>query len=260
MSEYNTVTLEVNEQVATICLNRPENLNSFNREMRLELLAAVRSVAHDSAIRVLVLSGVGKAFSAGADLAAVVEPDQTVEEQLLEEYGPILRQIGDMDQTVIAAIPGVMAGIGAAFAMQCDLSVMADTGRMVMAFSNVGLVPDGGASWNLLRYLGYQRAFELIAEGGQLKAADCLAAGLVNRLVPAEEVLTSAQDWAKALAARPPIALRSAKKLLRAAATETYQQTLAAEANAQLACLASEDSQEAIVAFKEKRQPVFKGK
>ena len=260
MSEFKTVTLEIDHQVATICLNRPDNLNSFNREMRLELLTAIRRVAHDSEIRVLVLGGVGRAFSAGADLGGVALPGQTVEEQLQEEYGPILHHIGDMEQTVIAAIPGVMAGIGAAFAMHSDLAVMADNGRMVMAFSNVGLVPDGGASWNLLRYLGYQRAYALIAEGGQLGAEDCLAAGIVNRLVPADEVLATAQAWGKSLAARPPIALRSAKRLLRNAAHQSYQEVFAAEAKAQLACLASEDSQEAIAAFHEKRKPVFKGR
>lgn len=260
MSEFNTVSYAVEGHVATICLNRPDTLNAFNREMRSELLVALRRVAHDPSLRVLVLGGAGRAFSAGADLGGVALPGQTVEEQLLDEYAPLLREVGDMPQTVIAAVPGIMAGIGAAFVMHSDLAVMADNGRMIMAFSNIGLVPDGGATWNLLRHLGYQRAYELIVEGGQLDATRCLELGLVNRLAPADEVLSQAQEWGKALAARPPIALRHTKQLLRNAATQSYQQAVAAEAKAQIACLGSEDSQEAIQAFKEKRKPVFKGR
>lgn len=260
MTNPKTVVLSNEGHVATICLNRPESLNAFTREMRRDLLAALQEVSRDSAIRVVVIGAVGRGFSSGADLSEGPGPGQSVERQLLDEYLPIFTLIGSMDKTVIAAVPGVMAGIGAALAMHCDLSVMADNASMVMAFTNVALVPDGGASWNLLRAMGYQRAYAFIAEGGRLNAQRCLELGLVNKLAASDEVLAQAQAWAAALAERAPIALRETKALLRGAASQSYEQTFAAEARAQNTCLASEDAAEAIGAFMEKRQPVFKGK
>ncbi|MFT4917627.1 MAG: 2-(1,2-epoxy-1,2-dihydrophenyl)acetyl-CoA isomerase [Zhongshania aliphaticivorans] len=260
MSDKPVVDLAVDGHVATIYLNRPDSLNAFNRQMRTELLASFTQVAAMPTIRVVVLAARGRGFSSGADLTEGLMPGQTVERQILDEYGPILRLIETMDQTVIAAIPGVMAGIGAAIAMHCDLSVMANNAGMVMAFSNVGLVPDGGASWNLLRRLGYQRSFQLLAEGGKLDAAGCLEVGLVTKLADADKVLETAQEWAGLLAVRAPIALRETKSLLRNAATQSFNETVAGEAKAQNVCLASEDSAEAIAAFMAKRSPVFKGR
>lgn len=260
MSKFETVDLGIDGNVATVCLNRPSSLNAFNRQLREELLEALRTAAAQPDVRVIVLGARGRGFSSGADLAESPKEGQTVERQLLDEYAPILTLIESLDQPVIAAVPGVVAGVGAAFAMHCDLSVMADDARMVMAFSNVGLVPDGGATWNLLRGLGHQRAFKLIAEGGSLDAQTCLDVGLVTKLAPADEVLARAQEWAAQLSQRAPIALREAKSLLRNAATESYATTVAAEARAQKICLASEDSQEAIQAFMEKRPAVFKGR
>jgi 2-(1,2-epoxy-1,2-dihydrophenyl)acetyl-CoA isomerase len=260
MSLNSTVEMTINGHVATICLNRPESLNAFTREMRAALLASFIQVSAMPDIRVVVLGANGRGFSSGADLSQMPLEGQSVERQLLDEYGPILRLIETMDQTVIAAIPGVMAGIGAAFAMHCDLSVMASNASMVMAFTNVGLVPDGGASLNLLRNLGYQRAYQLIAEGGRLDAQSCLELGLVTKLAEADEVLATAQDWAGALAQRAPIALRETKKLLRNIATLSFSDAMAAEAKAQNLCIASEDSAEAISAFMAKRSPIFQGR
>ena len=260
MQEFETVLLSTEQHVATIRLNRPESLNAFTRQMRRDLHQALLEVSRMPEIRVVVLGAEGRGFSSGADLTEGPEAGQSVERQLLDEYLPIFTQIASMEQTVIAAVPGVVAGIGAALCMHCDLSVMADNANMIMAFTNVALVPDGGASWNLLRNMGSQRAYAFIAEGGKLPAAECQALGLVNKLVPAEEVMSTAQAWAGQLSQRAPIALQQVKQLLRNAGAQTFVETFQAEAKAQNVCLGSADAAEAITAFMEKRQPVFSGK
>jgi 2-(1,2-epoxy-1,2-dihydrophenyl)acetyl-CoA isomerase len=260
MKTFETVVYEKQNAVIRILINRPESLNAFNAQLRAELLEAFSEAEADSEARVVILGSTGKAFSSGADLADGLGERASVEEQIMEEYAPILNKMAALDKPVIAAVPGVMAGIGAAFAMNCDLMVLADNAYMLMAFSNIGLVPDGGASWQLLQKLGYQRAFQLIAEGGKLSAHDCADAGIANKLVPAEQVLETAQHWAEELSVRAPIALRESKAVLRQATKLSYAETVALEAKKQNICLATDDAKEAVMAFMEKRQPVFKGK
>lgn len=260
MSEYQHLIYQNQGHVAQILLNRPKSLNAFNQELRAELLEVLSLVEKDADVRVVVLGSTSQVFSSGADLSEGLGPRETVEEQIMEEYLPALQKIAELNKPVIAAVPGVMAGIGAAFAMNCDLMVMADTAYMLMAFTNIGLVPDGGASWLLLKQLGYQHSYQLIAEGGKLSAHDCAEAGIANKIVPADQVLETATKWAQELAQRAPIALREAKQLLRQAGALSYVETVAAEAKAQNTCLASADAQEAISAFMEKRTPVFSGK
>ncbi|WP_269619408.1 enoyl-CoA hydratase/isomerase family protein [Zhongshania sp. BJYM1] len=259
MTSRQTLEYSKSGAVAQILLNRPESLNSVNREMRTELFSVLEDANADESIRAVVLGANGRGFSSGADLAEGFLPGQTVEDQIVDEYGPILSLLGAMNKPVIAASPGIMAGVGAAIAMRCDLIVMADSGSLIMAFSNVGLVPDGGASWLLLRHLGYQRSFELMAEGGRLDANLCLAAGIVNKLAPADQVLATAQAWAEALALRAPVALREMKKLLRQVANTSYDDAVKIEARAQKICVDTADAKEAMQAFFEKRPPVFRG-
>jgi 2-(1,2-epoxy-1,2-dihydrophenyl)acetyl-CoA isomerase len=182
MSEYETVAFERHGQVAVVSLNRPDALNSFDATLRRELLQAVREVNGDDAIRVAVLTGAGRAFSAGADLqeSASVEGDFSVEEQLNEEYKPILMGITEAPKPWISAVNGACAGVGSAFAMACDLTVMADNAYIYQAFTAISLVPDGGATWHLVRTLGRKRAYEVIATGEKISAEKCLDWGLCN--------------------------------------------------------------------------------
>lgn len=257
---YECLSYNVDGAVAHIKLNRPSTLNSFNTQLRAELLSALTEADDNAEIRAVVLGAEGKMFSSGADLAEGLGTASSIEEQILKEYAPALEKIGNLSKPVIAAVPGGMAGIGVAFAMACDLMVMADNGYMLLAFTNIALVPDGGASWMLLHHLGYQRAFQIIAEGGRMSAHECVEAGIANKLVPAEEVDSAALQWAHNLSERAPIALRNAKKLLRNAASQSYMETVAEEAKVQNTCIATEDAQEAVRAFMEKRPAVFKGK
>ena len=191
------VLLEQRGRVALITLNRPDSLNAFNDELRAGLLAALRSAAADAAVGALVVTGAGRAFSAGADLKATVTVDgREVERQINDEYGASLREIARMPKPVIAAVGGLMSGIGASFALVCDLVVMGEGAYFQVPFLKIGLVPDGGLHWLLTDRVGHRRAFELAMSGERVPAARCLEWNLVNRLVPDGDVVNSAVAWA----------------------------------------------------------------
>ena len=262
MSNYNTVTIQRNKGVAVVTLNRPESLNAFNAELRHELRRAVREVNDDDSIRVVILTGAGRAFCAGADLAETAENPATfrVEDQLNGEYKPILLEMNSAPKPWIAAINGAAAGIGSAFAMNCDLVMMADDAYIYQAFAAIGLVPEGGATWHLVRTLGRHRAYEVIASGEKLRAQKCLDWGLCNRVVPADELSAQALDWAQQLAAKSPLALRYAKQVLNAATDISVGETISYEAKMQHLCVSSSDATEGVAAFIEKRAPRWQGK
>ena len=257
------VLYEQRAAVALVTLNRPEVLNSFNQALRLESAAALARAAAEPTVAAVVLTAAGRAFSAGADLKAM-DPRQVtgaeVRRQLEEEYGAGLKAIMDMRKPVIAAVEGLVAGIGCAYMLACDLVVMAEDAYFTLPFHNIGLIPDGGITWLLERQIGARRAFELAADCGRVPAARCLELGLVNRVVPKREATQAALQWANRLAARAPLALEHTKKLLRHAAATDYAQSLRAEAMAQMQCADSQDFREGVAAFLEKREPRFSGR
>ena len=255
------VLLEQRGRVALITLNRPDSLNAFNDELREGLLAALRSAAADAAVGAVVVTGAGRAFSAGADLKATVMVDEReVERQINDEYGASLREIARMPKPVIAAVGGLMSGIGASFALVCDLVVMGESAYFQVPFLKIGLVPDGGLHWLLTDRVGHRRAFELAMSGERVPAARCLEWNLVNRLVPDGEVVNSAVAWAEQLCDVAPIALAYTKQLLRSAPGMGYEQTIREEARLQAPCIDSEDFREGVAAFREKRAARFTGK
>jgi len=249
--------------VALVTLNRPEVLNSFNQALRLESAAALRRAAEDATIAAVVLTATGRAFSAGADLKAM-DPRQVtgaeVRRQLEEEYGAGLKAIADMDKPVIAAVEGLVAGIGCAYMLACDLAVMAEDAYFTLPFHNIGLIPDGGILWRLERELGARRAFEMAADCERIPATRCRELGLINRVAPKGTAAEAALQWASRLAARAPLALVHTKKLLRQAASVDLAQSLRAEATAQMQCADSADFREGVAAFLEKREPRFSGR
>ncbi|MBA6412599.1 enoyl-CoA hydratase/isomerase family protein [Parahaliea sp. F7430] len=260
MSDYETVLLERRDGVALLTLNRPDSLNAFSAELRRDLGLAVAEVNADDSLRVAVLTGSGRAFCAGADLLEVQGDDFDVRRQLLEEYKPVLSAINESSKPWISAVNGAAAGIGSAFAMVCDLTVMAENAFLYQAFTAIGLVPDGGATWHLARTIGRKRAYEMIVTGEKLRAERCLELGLCNRVVPSDELLSATMDWAKELAGKAPLSLRYAKQALNSAMEESVADTISSEAELQHICINSADAKEGVTAFVEKREPKWQGK
>ena len=259
MSEFDVIDYSVSNRVATIKLNRPEVINSFNQALRLQLLTAIEKANADSDVRVVVVSGEGRAFSAGADLAAGMEGFDSVSEQLKTEYKPIMLAIDNADKLYISAINGACAGIGTALAMVCDLSIMADNAYIYQAFAAIALVPDGGATYHLLSSLGYRKALEVIIEGQKLNAEQCLQYGLTNKVVPADNLMDEAQNWAETLAAGAPCAQMYVKKLLKSDAQSDLAAVIDLEAEYQEELVGSKDNMIGVNAFFNKEKPVFVG-
>lgn len=245
--------------VAIISLRRPGAMNTFDTRLRADLLAALDGVADDDAISVVVLTGEGRCFSAGADLNDI-SAETDLEQQLQQEYRPILERIADMRQPVIAAVNGSAAGIGLSCVLACDLVVMADNAFLLSPFTTIGLVPDGGLSWFLVRQLGYRRAFQLSVESERIAATRCVELGLANKAVPADSLMTETLQWAKALSERAPLSVSATKKTMRFAARSDWNNTFDLEATAQRTLHASADHREGVAAFFEKRKPRFLAK
>jgi 2-(1,2-epoxy-1,2-dihydrophenyl)acetyl-CoA isomerase len=252
------VRYETQDAVAVITLNRPDSMNGFNTELRAAVVAAFARARDDEAVRVVIFTGEGRCFSAGADLKAGIDRD--VEDILQSEYRPVQEAIADIPKPVIAAVPGSAAGIGMSMVLQCDLVIMADDAFLLSPFTTISLVPDGGLSWLLVRQLGYHRAFQLSVEAERIPAARCVELGLANKAVPAADLQDAALEWARSLAARAPLSLAATKRAMRVALDHDWSASFDVEAKLQGELLGCEDNKEGIAAFFEKRAPVFKGR
>lgn len=260
MPRYEHITLEIDGHVAILSLDEPKKLNAMDVAMLRELMDAVSRINEDDSIRVAILAANGRSFCAGADLRSELGPGRTTADHLNEDHRPVLLAIANSPKPWISAVQGAAAGIGSAYAMNCDLTVMADDAYIYQAFASIGLIPDGGATWHLANAIGRKRAYELIATGEKLTAARCLEWGLCNRVVPAAKLLDETRSWALELAARAPLSLRYAKDAVRTALTSDLPRTYAREVELQMLCAESEDAQEGIRAFVQKRAPAFKGR
>jgi 2-(1,2-epoxy-1,2-dihydrophenyl)acetyl-CoA isomerase len=233
-------------------------MNAFDTALRAAVVEAFERARDDISVRVIVFTGEGRCFSAGADLKAGIDRD--VEEILQVEYRPVQEAIASIPKPVIAAVPGSAAGIGLSMALQCDLLIMADNAFLLSPFTTISLVPDGGLNWLLVRQLGYRRAFQLSVESERIPAERCVELGLANKAVAADELQAAALEWAQMLAKRAPLSLAATKKVMRFAADHDWPDAFDMEAKLQGQLLGSEDNKEGIQAFFDKRAPEFKGK
>ena len=253
------VNYEQDGAIALITINRPDAMNAFTTELSLALQLALENAHNDDSVRVVVLTGEGRSFSAGADLKSGFE-GRPVSGKLQYEYRPVLVAIATMPKPVIAAIPGSAAGIGMSTALYCDLVIMADNAFLLSPFTTISLVPDGGLNWILVRQLGYHRAYQLSVEAERIPADRCVELGLANTAVPADELHVAALEWARKLAKRAPLSLAATKKAMRFAMDNNWAGSFDLEAELQQELAGSEDNREGVKAFFEKREANFKGK
>jgi 2-(1,2-epoxy-1,2-dihydrophenyl)acetyl-CoA isomerase len=262
MSEYETILYEMQGNVVLLTLNRPDRRNAMNMELNRDLLAGFERAATDDQVRAVLVTGAGIGFCAGADLAMSQSrptADQ-VYEIIVSSYQPMMKAVTRMKKPVIAAINGVAAGAGASLALACDLRLMAHDASIMMAFSNIALVPDAGATWFLTQLVGYSRAYEIAIEGNRVPAKRCLELGLTNKIVPAEQLMMISMAWARKLAERPTLALGLTKHAMQYAQLHDLASTIEYEAQLQKETVMSQDFIEGVMAFTQKREPRFQGK
>jgi 2-(1,2-epoxy-1,2-dihydrophenyl)acetyl-CoA isomerase len=245
--------------VLTITLNRPDKLNAFDRAMHEGFAAALRE-ARAREIRAVVLTGAGRGFCVGQDLAELSEGERDVAGLLRDRWNRHILAVRELEKPVLGAVNGAAAGAGLSLACSCDIRIAAETAVFVPAFVKVGLVPDSGGTWFVPRLLGSSRAFEWMTSGSDLSAADAHEWGLVSELVDAERLPARVHVLASELAALPTKAVAMTKRLFDHAATSRLQEQLEVEAQLQAAAVETEDFAEGVAAFREKREPRFSGR
>ena len=260
MSDFETITYAIEKGVATIALNRPKAMNAISQKMRQELKAVIASAEEDTSVRVVVIRAEGKGFSSGTDLSEGLAGFDDIDQQIQAEYKPVLMAIAESGKPYIASIHGACAGIGSALAMSCDLAIMADDSFIYLAFAGLSLVPDGGMSHHIVNAMGYRKAYQAYIEAARIPAQDCLQYGLANKVVPAQELASATTAWAETLAQGAPIAQKLGKQIMRQVHTSSLDETIDLESRLQVKASASQDAANAIMAFFEKKKPVFAGK
>ena len=249
--------------VLTLTLNRPETLNALNRQTTQALTAALEAAGRDPEVGAIILTGAGRAFCAGADLKDVAARAQAGESDLGEDlranYAPMIRAIRACPTPVIAALNGTAAGAGLSLALACDLRIAAAGAQLIVVFVRVGLVPDAGSLFFLTRMLGLSKATELAMTGDPLTAEEGKRLRVISAVVPAEQLMPAAVARANELAAGPRRTYALIKRGIERALGRDLEQVMELESQLQAVAAATPDAQEAIRAFVEKRQPVFRG-
>lgn len=254
-----SILFEIKDGVAYITLSRPDKLNTFNREMALALQAALQSCASKE-VRAVYITGAGKGFCAGQDLAEVVDPNGPGMNRILSEhFNPIIAAIRKLEKPVVAAVNGVAAGAGANIALCCDIVVAAYSASFIQAFSKIGLIPDSGGTYTLPRLIGWQKASALMMLGDKVSSTEAERIGMIYKVFADDEFEEASLNIARTLATMPTKGLAYTKKILEISANNSLFEQLADEDVFQQRAAATSDFKEGVAAFMEKRNPNFKG-
>lgn len=246
--------------ILTLSLNRPDVFNSFNRTMALQLQAELDRCATDATIRVVVLTGEGKAFCAGQDLAEATDPNGPALQQIVaEHYNPIILKLRHLEKPVIAAVNGVAAGAGANIALACDIVVAKESASFIQAFSKIGLIPDSGGTFMLPRLVGVQKAMALMLTAEKVSAADAEKMNMIYKAIADDAFEHYVDQLSAQLAQMPTTGFGLTKKAVNAALCNTLEHQLALEEQLQTQAGQTHDFKEGVAAFLEKRKPEFKG-
>ncbi|MFN4084139.1 MAG: enoyl-CoA hydratase-related protein [Bacteroidia bacterium] len=257
---YETILFEVKNNIATLTLNRPEVFNAFNEQLSFDVADALKQTSKDKSIRVLIITGAGKAFCSGQDLKSIAgNQNRSLSESLYKRYNPMIKAIRNLNIPVICKLNGVAAGAGCSLALACDMIVASENASLIEVFINVGLVLDSGSSYFLPRLVGSAKAFELATMGSKVTATQAFEWGMVNRVVKPEELDAETDKIAQYYAAAPTKAIGLMKKMLNKSFNSSLDEMLEYEAYCQEIAGRSNDYKEGVSAFNEKRKPEFKG-
>lgn len=258
--DFKFITYEVAGGVATITLNRPEVYNALNDGITYELQDAWKAVAKDDQVRVVVLTGSGKAFCSGQDLkAASGQEKRSFMDSLQKRYNPIIRAMRSLPKPILCRLNGVAAGAGCSLALACDMIIASEEAILIEVFINIGLVPDSGSAYFLPRLVGMAKAFELCSMGSRVKAVEALQLGLVNKVVATDQLDAVVKEYSDYFAQAPTKSIGLIKKMLAKSTTSNLDEILEYEAYCQEIAGSTHDYKEGVAAFLEKRKPVFKG-
>lgn len=261
MSNHQTILVTESDGISTITLNRPDVLNAFNERLLTELHDALKSTEQDSKTRCIVITGAGRAFCSGQDLKSHTGAERrSLRESLLKRYNPIIRRMRTMDKPILGMINGVAAGAGCSLALACDMRIASDQASFIEVFIRIGLVPDSGSHWFLTRLVGLGKAFELASLGDKIEAAEAERIGLVNKVVPHADLEKVTVEYARRFAKAPTKAIGLIKRGLNKAASSDLETALEYESYLQEIASLTDDHQEGLTAFLEKRPPNFRGR
>ncbi|MDH5475340.1 MAG: enoyl-CoA hydratase-related protein [Cyclobacteriaceae bacterium] len=258
---YKFITYEVKHNIATVAINRPEVYNAVNNGVTYELQNAFEKIAQDEDVRVIVFTGVGKAFCAGQDLKAVMGDEKDSFENILKKrYNPLIKQMRELPKPIVARVNGVAAGAGCSLALACDIIVADEAAVFSEVFINIGLVLDSGSSYFLPRLVGSKKAFEFASMANKIKGKEAAEMGIVNMAVPTEELDKAVSHYTEYYAKAPTLAIGLMKQMLNKSGNASLDEMLALETINQEISGSSHDYEEGVNAFLEKRKPEFKGK
>ena len=261
---YKTIIVVRDHPITVIKLNRPDKLNAFGGPMREEILDALDRIAADDGVRVIVVTGEGRGFSAGGDIDHLKQLREAKDDdgfrRVLANGEKIIRTLRSLPKPIIAAVNGPCAGAGFSFALGCDIRIASDAATFGASFARIGLHPDWGGSWFLPKLVGSANACELIFTGSMISALEAERIGLVNRVVPHNELMPATLEVAATISKSAPLALRLAKESLYSSLSSDLESAFERETRMQSECFRSEDFLEGVTAFKQKRKPEFKGR